>query len=149
MFDLKAKLLEKGLVTKEQIQKIDQEKPKKNHGKENKNVAEVDFDEKERRKTLMQLKSSDKNQQYAIIRKWVDLNRCDRASDISLDCEKFFIPAKDGQITWLTLKKEVVEQIKNGVLMLQDSCMANHACQAQVPILWRINDQMNLKYFSI
>lgn len=125
MFDLKAKLLEKGLVTKEQVQKIDQEKQKKHHTNKDAIKAPIDIQDRERAKALSQLKSADKNEQYALIRKWVDFNRRDRATDISLDCEKFFIPAKDGQITWLTLKKDIIEEIKNGNLGVI-AYMSNH-----------------------
>jgi hypothetical protein len=126
MFDLKAKLLEKGLVTKEQVQKIDQEKQNKKFSNKSERINnETDITARERAKALLQLKSSDKNEQYLIVRKWVDFNRRDRAADISLDCEKFFIPAKDGQITWLTLKKEIIEEIKNGHLGVI-AYMSNH-----------------------
>lgn len=114
MFDLKAKLLEKGLVTKEQVQKIDHEKEVKRSPKRSSSDFSDDNNAKDRAKSLQQLKSSNKNDQYIIIRKWVDINRCDKAIDISLDCEKFFFTIKDDQITWLTLKKEVIEEIKQG-----------------------------------
>ncbi len=125
MFDLRAKLLEKGLVTEEQVKKVDQEKQNKKAFNKPANLSNNDIVAKERSKALLQLKSSDKNEQYLLIRKWVDFNRKDRATDISLDCEKFFIPAKDGQITWLTLKKEIIEEIKNGQLGVI-AYMSNH-----------------------
>lgn len=121
MFDLKAQLLQKGLVTEEQIKKVDQEK-QKNTKKSNQSANELD---KERAKALSNLKSSDKNEQYLIIRRWVDINRKDKPTDVSLDCEKFFLTGKDGQITWLTLKKEVIDAIKNGSLGVI-AYMSNH-----------------------
>ncbi len=114
MFDLKAKLLEKGLVTKDQVQKIDQEKKAKKFFKDAHQDFSNDSAAKDRARALQQLKASTKNDQYVLIRKWVDINRRDKAMDISLDCEKFFIPAKDDQITWLSLKKEIIEEIKKG-----------------------------------
>lgn len=119
MFDLKAKLLAQGLVTKEQVEKAEKEitRPK---------IHAVDnFDERERKKTLLQLKSQPKSDQYITIRKWVDFNRLDKESLVNLDCEKFFITTKDNQMTWLTLPKSVIEQIaqgKAGVI----SYMSNH-----------------------
>lgn len=114
MFDLKAKLLEKGLVTKEQADKATAEQKREKQKGAGPVVSESDFLEKERKKTLATLKAQTKAEQYVTIRKWVDINRLDKAAHISLDCEKFFLHTKDNQVTWLTLKKEVIEEIKSG-----------------------------------
>jgi hypothetical protein len=108
MFDLKAKLLAQGLVSKEQVSKIDAEK-KKIYQK-----PEQDFASADRRKALTQLKAAKKNDQYIIIRKWVDFNRLDKPASLSLDCEKFFISTHDQQVTWLSLTKEVIQEITSG-----------------------------------
>jgi len=108
MFDLKAKLLAQGLVSKEQVSKIEAEKVK-THTKPQK-----DFASAERQKALAQLKAASKSEQYTLIRKWVDINRLDKPTTISLDCEKFFINTKDQQVTWLSLSKEIIQEITSG-----------------------------------
>lgn len=100
MFDLKAQLLKKGLVTKEQAERATNKPAQKLR--------------QEERAKLNQLKTKTKTDQYSTIRKWVDLNRLDKPEQVSLDDEKFFFSTKDEQVSWLTLKKEVVEQIKSG-----------------------------------
>lgn len=101
MFDLKAQLLKKGLITKEQADKA------------TKKPREDKFLQVEKAK-MAELKAKSKGEQYQTIRKWVELNRLDRPEQVSLDDEKFFFSGKDEQISWLTLKKDVVEQIKLG-----------------------------------
>ncbi len=111
MFDLKAKLLAKGLVTEQQVEKITREKkrehlkatPKENSG----------YLSKERAKILDNLKALPKSEQYVAIRKWVDINRLDKLV-VSVDCEKFFITTKDNQVTWLTLPTSILEAIQKG-----------------------------------
>lgn len=125
MFDLKAKLLEKGLVTKEQADKASAEKQREKQKKSEPKVSEDDFLVKEREKTLNALKAQGKGEQYVTIRKWVDFNRLDKTSQVSLDCEKFFLSTKDNQVTWLTLKKEVIEEIRSGRAGVI-SYMSNH-----------------------
>ncbi|HXW53996.1 MAG TPA: hypothetical protein VEL47_07815, partial [Myxococcota bacterium] len=69
---------------------------------------------RERKRALEHLKTQVKAEQYVVIRKWVDLNRLDKARHASLDGEKFFFPSVDNQITWLTLRKDVIEAIQQG-----------------------------------
>ena len=113
MFDLKEKLLAKGLVTKEQVDKVDAEKhrPKQVN---NSAVFDDDFLTRERHKTVANLKAQTKAEQYVTIRKWVDLNRVDKVPYGLDDGEKFFFNAQDNQVTWLTLNKSVIEEIKHG-----------------------------------
>jgi uncharacterized protein YaiL (DUF2058 family) len=106
MFDLKAKLLAQGLVTKEQIEKAEQEKKRPQENNDN-------FESRERQKALLQLKSQNKNEQYTTVRKWVDFNRLDKEG-MPGDYEKFFVSTKDNQVTWLTLPKSVIEAISSG-----------------------------------
>lgn len=115
MFDLKAKLLEKGLVTKEHVEKITAEKQNRNQKQAAPfHPAREDFAAKERVKALNALKSEAKADQYLTIRKWVDINRLDKTSHSLIDCEKFFLTGKDNQVSWLSLKKEVVQAIGRG-----------------------------------
>ena len=104
MFDLRAQLLKKGLITKEQAEKA---------GKKS-NDRDEHYLKGERARALASLKAKSKAEQYAAIRKWVDLNRLDKPEAVSLEDEKFFFSGHDEQITWLTLKKEAVEEIKSG-----------------------------------
>jgi hypothetical protein len=108
MFDLKAKLLAKGLVTKEQVDQVNATNKKTKN-----KPRDVDFLDKDRAKALNTLKAQPKGEQYLTIRKWVDNNRLDKASLADLDDEKFFFEV-DGQLTWLTLKKAVIEELKTG-----------------------------------
>ena len=100
MFNLKDKLLAKGLVSKEQISKLEQKaKPRAN------------LDEK---KFINELKKQDKVQQYITIRKWVEKNRLDKDFLSVLDAQKFFITSKSDQVTWLNLSPEVIKKIEEG-----------------------------------
>lgn len=114
MFDLKAKLLAQGFVSKEQVDKIDAEKKTQAKPAKAPKNFEKDFESVERQKALTQLKAANKSEQYILIRKWVDINRLDKPNTISLDCEKFFINTKDQQVTWLSLSKEIIQQITSG-----------------------------------
>jgi|SRR5579871_5113800 len=111
MFDLKAKLLEKGLVTKEHVDRIAAEKKQQRLPKAESSDA---FLTKERKRIIESLKSQNKSEAYTTIRKWVDINRLDKPSCASIDDEKFFLSTKDNQVTWLTLKKDVIDAIKTG-----------------------------------
>lgn len=115
MFDLKAKLLAQGLVTKEQIDKLETKK----------STTKVEFSSFDRKKSLAQLKAQNKSEQYITIRKWVDKNRLDKESAALKDWEKFFITTKDNQVTWLTLAKSVIEEISAGRASVI-SYMSNH-----------------------
>jgi hypothetical protein len=106
MFNLKEKLLAQGLVTKEQVHKIDAEKKPANTPRE--------FESLDRDKAVVQLLAASKSEQYSIIRKWVDINRLDKPHLVNLDAEKFFINTKDQQVTWLTLPKEIINLITKG-----------------------------------
>lgn len=104
MFNLKDKLLKQGLVTKEMLA----------------NMAKAEEEAKSKKSALdsreyklNQLKKQNKNDQYVTIRQWVDLNRLDKASEASLDDEKFFFNDND-KLSWLKLNKNIIEQIKNG-----------------------------------
>jgi uncharacterized protein YaiL (DUF2058 family) len=124
MFDLKAKLLAKGLVTPEQVEKIALEKRQESL---NQTLPKEsgDFLTKERQRILENLKNLPKSEQYVTIRKWVDINRLDKSSVHLTDGEKFFIPTKDNQVTWLLLSSAVLEAIKNGAAGVI-AYMSNH-----------------------
>jgi hypothetical protein len=105
MFDLKDKLMALGVVTKEQVDRVTQTK------KQRPEIApknDVDFD---RQKAQNQLLSLPKNEQYILIRKWVDINRLDKGTpDMS---EKFFFDGGD-QVAWLSVSPTVSDKIAKG-----------------------------------
>lgn len=105
MLNLKDQLLKKGLVTKAQVEKIEKEQNSKNHPKS--------FDEFNQEKALEKLKSQNKAEKYATIRKWVDLNRLDKSQKM-LEGEKFFFETIEKEISWLTLDLELIKDIKEG-----------------------------------
>ncbi len=113
MFDLKAQLLAKGLVTKEQADKVIAPKDRSKH-KKNSPPSSDQFLSRERQKALTSLKAQSKGEQYITIRKWVDLNRVDKVAYGLDDSDKFFFNTEDNQVTWLTLHKSVVEEIRCG-----------------------------------
>ncbi len=114
MFDLKAKLLAKGLVTQDQVDKVTIQKQRHKRSTGSREANEGDFLDRERRKALNSLKVQNKAEQYITIRKWVDLNRVDKVPYGLDDSEKFFFNAQDNQVTWLTLAKSVIEEIRTG-----------------------------------
>lgn len=129
MLDLKAKLLAAGLVTQDQVNKVEQEKEakrlarkqqkngKERHHKSNHQAAlsDDDYEQKQRRKQVEQLKALPKSDQYAKIRGWVERNRLDKPDGtLSETAEKYFFPKVDGTVTWLTLEKAVHDKIIDG-----------------------------------
>ncbi len=104
MFDLKAQLLAKGLVSQEQVDRA------KQIAKE----PAPDVSSRERQKAQEQLKSLPKGEQYALIRKWVDRNRLDNPLDDLSACEKFFITGHDNQVSWLSIRPDLTARISTG-----------------------------------
>lgn len=126
MLDLKSKLLAAGLVTKEQVERVEKQKsaprqPKKEFSK----AQALSFEEKERIRQREELKKLPKPEQYELIRKWVNRNRLDRATPIDADFEKFFFQGADGTVSWLTLEKSVHEKITQGSAGIT-AYMSNH-----------------------
>jgi hypothetical protein len=127
MLDLKSKLLAAGLVTKEQVDKVDhdrQQKNKKHHAKSPKpehnpvppkSISDDEFESRQRQKRLQELKALPKNEQYDVIRRWSLRNRLDKQSGPpSENAQKYFFQKADKSITWLTLEPEVHAQVSEG-----------------------------------
>ena len=125
MLDLKAKLLQAGLVTKDQVDKVEEEQQRKAEqrrarqrgGKRGKGgAANAGLDEAERwRKRVAKLAQAPKSEQYDVIRGWVDRCRLDPAKGLpSEEAERFHFPKEDGSIGWLTLEPPVLEKLKTG-----------------------------------
>lgn len=60
------------------------------------------------------LKLMGKPEQYTLIRKWVNINRLDKARLLDDGSEKFYFHKEDNSITWLSLDKGTVEKINSG-----------------------------------
>lgn len=125
MFDLRAKLLEKGLISEEQAARVRPQKPKPR--------PSDNFLDDQRRSDVADLLARSRQERYAIIRRWVERNRLDKGSALSEGCEKFFLPCHGDRVSWLTLKKEVIDAIKEGRAGVI-SYMGNHGmAHAVVP----------------
>lgn len=115
MLDLKSKLLAAGLVTKEQVDRVEQSKFAKKGPRNAVKAKGPSFEEKERSRHLEELKKLIKTEQYELIRKWVTRNRIDKSSTINSESlEKFFFQCADGSVSWLTLDKSIHEKVTDG-----------------------------------
>lgn len=114
MLDLRAKLLQAGLVTKAQVQKVEQEKTAKKEKRPVFKNNAVSFEEKQRQKALQELKNAAKGEQYEIIRRWVVNTRLDNPNTVSEQAQKFYFENHDGQMTWLTLEPTLHDKINTG-----------------------------------
>jgi uncharacterized protein YaiL (DUF2058 family) len=136
MLDLKAKLLAAGLVTADQVKKVeDEEAEKKRRAEERKaarggdkrdrkgrdvdeKVAERDHKEEEAqrwRKRLDELKAAGKADQYEAVRGWVDRHRVDNKTAIpSEEASRFHFARADGTIGHITLEPDVQQRLAAG-----------------------------------
>jgi uncharacterized protein YaiL (DUF2058 family) len=98
MLDLKAKLLAAGLVTEEQVKRVEAEK---------KDPAW--------HKRLEALKSAGKSEQYDAIRGWVDRHRIDSKTAVpSEQATRFHFQKSDGAIGHITLEPDVHAKLAAG-----------------------------------
>jgi uncharacterized protein YaiL (DUF2058 family) len=136
MLDLKAKLLAAGLVTADQVKKVeDEQAEKKRKADERKaarggdkrdrkgrdvdeKVAERDHKEEEAqrwRKRLDELKAAGKADQYEAVRGWVDRHRVDNKTAIpSEQASRFHFARADGTIGHITLEPDVQQRLAAG-----------------------------------
>lgn len=115
MLDLKSKLLAAGLVSAEQVARVEQQKANKKQRKDAPRPPTKSFEEKERNRHLEELKKLQKPEQYELIRKWVARNRIDKLVSTDPEAlEKFFFQAADGTVSWLTLEKPIHQQVTDG-----------------------------------
>lgn len=121
MLDLKSKLLAAGLVSQEQVDKLERQKTEKKKKK-----PPQSFEAKERNRHLEELRELPKPEQYDLIRKWVVRNRLDKTVPIDPEAiEKFFFEAADASVSWLTLEKTVHAKIVDGSAGIT-AFMSNH-----------------------
>lgn len=105
MLDLKSLLLNAGLVATPKPAA----KPRVTPPKRRPTTA-VPLDAAHREK----LKKLPRPEQFILIRKWVQLNRLDKARTLDENCQKFYFHKEDDRITWLSLDPAVIEKINNG-----------------------------------
>lgn len=138
MLDLKAKLLAAGLVTADQVKKVeDEQADKKRKADERKaargdkrdrtdrkgrdldeKIAERDHKEEEAqrwRKRLDELKAAGKAEIYEAVRGWVDRHRMDSKTAIpSEGASRFHFARDDGTIGHITLEPDVQQRLAAG-----------------------------------
>jgi uncharacterized protein YaiL (DUF2058 family) len=137
MLDLKAKLLAAGLVTADQVKKVeDEQEAKKRKAEERKaargggdkrdrkgrdideKVAERDHKEEEAqrwRKRLDELKAAGKAEQYEVVRGWVVRHRLDDKTAVpSEQASRFHFARDDGTIGHVTLEPDVQQRLAAG-----------------------------------
>jgi len=116
MLDFKSLLLNAGLVTQTEVDKATAQKNRKPAIKKPVATSAKAPVVRPPQPSIHQekLKKLPKTDQYALIRKWVSLNRLDKARILDESCEKFYFQKEDQSITWLSLEKEVIEQVNNG-----------------------------------
>lgn len=142
MLDLKAKLLAAGLVTQDQVKKVeDEEADKKRKAQERKDAHRAreggakgrrdgkgrDADERfaardhkaeeaqRWRKRLDELKAAGKAEQYEVVRGWVDRHRVDNKTAVpSEEASRFHFARADGTIGHITLEPDVQQRLASG-----------------------------------
>jgi uncharacterized protein YaiL (DUF2058 family) len=126
MLDLKEKLLKAGLVTADQVKKVEDEEAAKKQKKKQPKVVAVDEEaekiakrenaivESERwRKRLTELAAAGKAEQYEAIRGWVTRHRLDN-KQITDAAERFHFARADGSVGHLTVEPDVKAQLSQG-----------------------------------
>lgn len=126
MHDLKSKMLALGLVTQEQAKRVSTG-PKRSKAKKTEHKHVDRYEEKQRQKQLHMLQTApNKNEQYGMIRRWVERHRLDLETlPTDVEAERFFFEKEDGNVAWLTIQKPVHQQIQEGNAAIM-AYMSNH-----------------------
>lgn len=137
MLDLKAKLLAAGLVTADQVKKVEDEQQEKKRKAEERKAARGDTGRRDRkgrdvdekvaerdhkqeeaqrwRKRLDELKAAGKAEQYEVVRGWVDRHRMDNKTAVpSEQASRFHFAKDDGSIGHITLEPDVQQRLAAG-----------------------------------
>jgi len=144
MLSLKDKLLKAGVVTAEQVKKVEDEeaarqeraraareargakhdakrdargpaRDKKDDGDERAAAREQEVEESQRwRQRLDQLKAAGKSEQYQVIRGWVARHRLDDKATVSEQATRFHFAKEDGAIGHLTVEPDVQARLSSG-----------------------------------
>lgn len=138
VLDLKAKLLQAGLVTDDQVEKVQAEQEaerarkkaarnakgpkgkgprgKKGGGKKGgpRPAAPQKSDDERWAARVKQLAEGGKSEQYDAIRGWVERTRLDTEKGIPTEnAERFHFSTYDGTISWLTLEPDLISKLKD------------------------------------
>ena len=109
MLDLKAKLLAAGLVTADQVKKVEEEQrdgPKK---------AKAEEEAQRWRKRLDVVKEAGKAEQYETVRGWVERHRIDSKTGVpSEGASRHHFARPDGTIGHITLEPDVQAKVAAG-----------------------------------
>ena len=132
MLDLKAKLASAGLVSREDVERVERDKAKKkakNKARRQRKTANDDID-----RVVAALKDKPKGEVYETIRKWVDRARLDPSSNVPSGTAKAFHFAQStGKVGRLYLEQDVVQKIERGEAGVV-AFMSNHGlAHAVVP----------------
>ena len=132
MLDLKAKLASAGLVSQNDIERVEKEKAKKKARKKAKRGGKAKGDDID--KVVASLKDKPKGEAYDAIRSWVDRVRLDASSNVpSPTAKTFHFAESSGKVGRLYLEPKVVEQIEKGQAGVV-AYMSNHGlAHAVVP----------------
>ncbi|MDA0713312.1 MAG: DUF2058 family protein [bacterium] len=130
MLDLKSKLLAAGLVTEEQINKINSHRSAKTKKlsslKTTNNNLETRFIKQQREKHVNELSSVSKSERYEVVRRWVKHNRFDIIVGLpSENAQKYFFQKENKNISWLTLEPAVHALVVKGDAGIM-AFMSNH-----------------------
>lgn len=130
MLDLKAKLLQAGLVTEEQVSQVESaeaaererraaarqgKKQKGGGGGKPKGTASPASEQERWERRVAELREAPKSDQYDAIRGWVQRTRLDQAKGLpSENADRFHFTKHDGHISWLTLEPDLKQQLSEG-----------------------------------
>jgi hypothetical protein len=129
VLDLRAKLLNAGLVTDDQVKKAEAEKTNA-AAKESPQQAQARLWEARIKALIV----APKSERYDAIRTWVSKTRLDSAKGIpSESAARHHFPRADGRISWLTLEPAIQEKIKSGEAGIVAFMSHNGLTHAVVP----------------
>ncbi|HEY4221023.1 MAG TPA: DUF2058 family protein [Myxococcota bacterium] len=114
MLDLKAQLLKAGLVTEDQVKRVE-EQQRDTRDKNKRPPASSTGERQLWQKRLDELKAGAKSEQYDAIRGWVDRHRIDAKVKIpSEHASRFHFARDDGSIGHVTLEPDVRDKLAAG-----------------------------------
>ncbi len=156
MLDLKAKLLAAGLVTKDQVDKVEADERAKQEARAAREAkksargngaqgghrhdaptASVEDDAARDaarwQKRVQDLKAAGKAEQYDAIRGWVDRHRLDVAKGISESAQRFHFMKADQTISWISVEPDVRAKLAAGEAGIVAYMSNNGLTHAVVP----------------